>query len=152
VDHHQSDRAVSELLREKLAMAHGLECRVSVSRQRSHRFRHAAASAHEARQSTNVARLNENEPGGKAARYFERARDGKLILRDMMARHIPTAVAEREKQGFSAPHASWFKGESIDYVRRRLLNERPAFAATSKVTRALIEDHLEGRENRRLLI
>ena len=33
---------------------------------------------------------------------------------------LPKEVVEREKQGFSAPDASWFKGESIDYVLREL--------------------------------
>jgi asparagine synthase (glutamine-hydrolysing) len=72
----------------------------------------------------------------------------------MMARHIPAQVAEREKQGFSAPDASWFKGESIDYVRRRLKNDRARIYdyLDQKTVTTLIDDHLEGRQNRRLLI
>ena len=41
-----------------------------------------------------------------------------------MERHIPRRVTDAVKQGFSAPDASWFRGESIDYVRRRLLDPR----------------------------
>ena len=69
-----------------------------------------------------VVRLNENEPGPKTQRFFERTRDGKLLLRQAMERYIPPDVTEREKQGFSAPDATWFRGESIDYVRRTLLD------------------------------
>ena len=55
---------------------------------------------------TEVTRINENEPGGKAERYFERTKDGKLILRRMMRRYVPEMTAGREKQGFSAPDAA----------------------------------------------
>jgi asparagine synthase (glutamine-hydrolysing) len=135
-------------------MAHGLESRVPFLDNDLVDFAMRLPARMKLGNLTDVVRLNENEPGGKATRYFERTRDGKLILRNMMARHIPTAVAEREKQGFSAPDASWFKGESIDYVRRRLLDEKARIYEylDPKVTRVLIEDHLEGRENRRLLI
>ena len=103
---------------------------------------------------TEVIRVNENEPGGKANRYYEKTKDGKLLLRKMMERYIPQSVATREKQGFSAPDASWFKGESIDYVRRRLYNPKARIydVLDRKAVHALIDDHLEGRENRRLLI
>jgi len=67
-------------------------------------------------------RLNENEPGLKTLKYFHKTRDGKLILRKVMKRYIPPEITEAEKQGFSAPDASWFKGDSIDYVRRTLYN------------------------------
>ena len=71
-----------------------------------------------------------------------------------MARHIPDEVADREKQGFSAPDASWFKGESIDYVKRRLFNKRARIfdVLDRQVVHSLVDDHLQGKENRRLLI
>jgi asparagine synthase (glutamine-hydrolysing) len=102
----------------------------------------------------NVVKLDENEPGDKTARYFQKANDGKLLLRRAMARHIPKEVVEREKQGFSAPDASWFKGESIDYVRRVIdSNDARIWNFMDQTTvRALVNDHLEGRQNRRLLI
>ena len=139
---------------DKLAMAHGLESRVPFLDNDLVDFAMRLPARMKLGNLSEVVRLNENEPGGKAQRYYDRTKDGKLILRQMMARHIPAEVAEREKQGFSAPDASWFKGESIDYVRRRLLQPRAAiydYLDRSSVER-LINDHLEGRENRRLLI
>jgi asparagine synthase (glutamine-hydrolysing) len=72
----------------------------------------------------------------------------------MMKRYIPPEIADGEKQGFSAPDASWFRGESIDYVRRELLDGRSKLYdyLDRGSVRSLVEDHLEGRENRRLLI
>lgn len=139
---------------DKLSMAHSLEGRVPFLDNDLVDFAMRLPARMKLGNLTEVLRLNENEPGGKAQRYFEKTRDGKLALRNMMARHIPTQIAEREKQGFSAPDASWFKGESIDYVRRRLLNKRARiydYLDQPTVTK-LIDDHLEGRQNRRLLI
>ncbi len=100
-----------------------------------------------------VIRLDENEPGPKRERYFERTRDGKVLLRRVMERYVPPAAANRDKQGFSGPDASWFRGESIDYVRRRLWDGARIFEFLDADTvRGLVSDHLEGRENRRLLI
>ena len=139
---------------DKLSMAHSLEARVPFLDNDLVDFAMRLPAKMKLGNLTEVVRLNENEPGGKSERYFNKTRDGKLILRKMMARHIPTDISEREKQGFSAPDASWFKGESIDYVRRRLVNGRARIYdfLDKKTVTALIDDHLEGRENRRLLI
>lgn len=139
---------------DKLAMAHSLEGRVPFLDNDLVDFAMKLPAHLKLGNLTEVVRLNENEPGGKAQRYYDRTKDGKLILRRMMERHIPQDVTEREKQGFSAPDASWFKGESISYVRRRLMNPRAALFdfLDRKTVQSLVDDHLEGRQNRRLLI
>ena len=38
-----------------------------------------------------------------------------------MERYVPQDVTHQVKQGFSAPDASWFRGDSIEYVRDLLL-------------------------------
>jgi len=72
----------------------------------------------------NLIRINENEPGNKKSKYFQRTNDGKQILRDMMTRYIPEDITKAEKQGFSSPDASWFKGDSIEFVRKILHNNK----------------------------
>jgi asparagine synthase (glutamine-hydrolysing) len=101
-----------------------------------------------------VMQINENEPGPKAAIYYQRTRDGKNILRKAMQQIIPPEITAREKQGFSAPDASWFKGESINYVRRVLYNENARIYdfMHQGVVQSLIDEHLQGKQNRRLLI
>jgi len=142
------------VVEDKLSMAHSLETRVPFLDNDLAEFAMRLPARLKLGNLTEVVRLNENEPGGKAERYYQRTRDGKLILRRMMGRHIPEVIAQREKQGFSAPDASWFKGESIDYVRRRLFNgQARIFDFLDRGTvHDLVNDHLEGRENRRLLI
>ena len=101
-----------------------------------------------------TARINENETGRKTENYFGRTRDGKLLMRRVMSRLVPREVSTGEKQGFSAPDASWFKGESIDYVRRRLLQGQPRIYSVldRAATEKLIFEHINGERNRRLLI
>jgi asparagine synthase (glutamine-hydrolysing) len=71
-----------------------------------------------------------------------------------MRRYIPPVITDGEKQGFSAPDASWFKGESIDYVRRRLFNGHARIYdfLSRDAIQGLVSEHLDGRQNRRLLI
>jgi asparagine synthase (glutamine-hydrolysing) len=71
-----------------------------------------------------------------------------------MRAHIPEQVSRAEKQGFSAPDASWFKGESIEFVRQRLMtsNARIYNFMDSASVQALVQEHLDGKQNRRLLI
>jgi asparagine synthase (glutamine-hydrolysing) len=101
-----------------------------------------------------VVRLNENEPGDKTRAYFEKTQDGKLLLRQIMQRYVPPSITDAIKQGFSAPDASWFKGESIEYVRRKLMKkDSPLFNFLDRRSiQRLVAEHLEGKVNRRLLI
>jgi asparagine synthase (glutamine-hydrolysing) len=71
-----------------------------------------------------------------------------------MERHIPEQVTARVKQGFSAPDASWFRGESIDYVRRRLLDPQARIYEylDRSAVGELVAEHLNGSRNRRLFI
>jgi asparagine synthase (glutamine-hydrolysing) len=141
------------VVEDKLSMAHGLETRVPFLDNDLVDFAQRLPVRLKLGNLSQVVELNENEPGHKAARYFERTRDGKLLLRKVMERYVPELVAQREKQGFSAPDASWFRGESIDYVRRRLWADARIYEFLDAGTvRALVSEHLEGRENRRLLI
>lgn len=142
------------VVEDKISMAHSLETRVPFLDNQLVDFALRVPTRLKLGNLGQVVRINENEPGEKTARYFQKTTDGKLLLRKMVARYIPPAVAEREKQGFSAPDASWFKGESIDYVRRALYRNSARIweVLDREATLALVDDHLEGRENRRLLI
>jgi asparagine synthase (glutamine-hydrolysing) len=139
---------------DKLAMAHGLESRVPFLDNDLADFAMRLPAHMKLGNLTEIISINENDPGDKVERYYQRTRDGKLALRQMMHRHIPSEVAGREKQGFSAPDASWFKGESIEYVKRRVMHPRAKIYnyLDFDVVKALVGDHLEGRQNRRLLI
>ncbi len=142
------------VVEDKLSMAHGLESRVPFLDNDLVDFAMRCPVHLKLNNLSNVIRLNENEAGSKTAKYFEKTRDGKQILRDVMSNYIPGDVTKAEKQGFSAPDASWFKGESIDFLRATIDNDRsPLYQVMDKkAIRGLVDEHLTGSSNRRLLI
>jgi asparagine synthase (glutamine-hydrolysing) len=142
------------VVEDKLSMAHSLESRVPFLDNDLVDFAMKVPVRLKLLNLADVIRLNENEPSATRAQYFNKSRDGKLLLRKAMKRYIPTEVVDRNKQGFSAPDASWFKGESTEYVRCKLFNERARIYEflDRQVVQDLVKEHLEGRENRRLLI
>lgn len=142
------------LVEDKLSMANGLESRVPFLDNDLVDFAMKVPVRLKLNNLTEVIRLNENEPGGKIEKYYNRVRDGKLILREMMSRHIPSQVTQAKKQGFSAPDASWFKGESIDFVKRLLCDPQASIYQWLDYTtiQALLNEHLSGTKNSRLLI
>ncbi|MBC8553581.1 MAG: asparagine synthetase B, partial [Candidatus Brocadiales bacterium] len=80
--------------------------------------------------------------------------DGKLLFRRVMERYIPKDVTNGVKQGFSAPDAGWFRGESIEYVKQVIYNKNARIYEyfDDTVVKRLVDDHLEHRHNRRLFI
>jgi asparagine synthase (glutamine-hydrolysing) len=139
---------------DKLSMAHGLETRVPFLDNDLVDFAMRVPVALKLRNLTEMVRQNENEPGYKTAKYFAKTNDGKLLLRKAMERYIPLEITEAIKQGFSAPDASWFKGESIEYVRRQLFSSKARIYdyMDRDAVQSLISEHLEGSQNRRLFI
>jgi asparagine synthase (glutamine-hydrolysing) len=142
------------VIEDKLSMAHGIETRVPLLDNDLVDFAMRLPVSMKLKKLGETERVNENEAVHKPRAYVQRTNDGKLLLRKVMSRYVPDDVANGEKQGFSAPDASWFRGESLDYVKRELLDGRPRIyeLMDREAVRSLIEDHLSGRENRRLLI
>ena len=142
------------VIEDKLSMAHSLETRVPFMDNDLVDFAMRCPINLKLNNLADVIRINENEQGSKTLKYFQKTKDGKQILRDVMARYIPTNVTQAEKQGFSSPDASWFKGESIEFVKRILLNgdARIYEFLDRKTVEELVGQHLHGEQNRRLLI
>lgn len=142
------------IVEDKLSMAHSLETRVPFMDNDLVDFAMQCPVELKLNNLGKVIRLNENEVGRKGNQYFQKTNDGKQILRDMMSRYIPTDIVEAEKQGFSSPDASWFKGESIDFVRSKLLDDRAPIFNYLDIgeIKVLVNEHLSGQKNRRLLI
>ncbi len=141
-------------VKDKLSMAHGLEGRVPFLDNDLVDFAMHLPVSMKLGNLSEVVRLNENEPGPKVKKYYQKTRDGKMILRQVLGRYVPENISNGVKQGFSAPDASWFKGESIKYVADTLIkNNASIYELLDKHTvRSLVMEHLEGRENRRLLV
>ncbi|KTC95690.1 asparagine synthase (glutamine-hydrolyzing) [Legionella erythra] len=142
------------VVEDKLSMAHGLESRVPFLDNDLVDFAMRCPVRLKLNNLHEIVRINENEITDKANKYLNKTNDGKQILRDVMTHYIPEKITKAEKQGFSAPDASWFKGESIEFVKKVLLNKNAkiyTFMDSVPVER-LIREHLNGSTNHRLLI
>lgn len=142
------------VVEDKLSMAHGLESRVPFMDNDLVDFAMACPVNLKLNNLKDVFKINENEYGKKTRKYFEKTNDGKQIMREVMSQYIPSHITQAQKQGFSSPDASWFKGDSIEFVRRCLLESDAAIYQymDKKSVISLIDEHLSGKENRRLLI
>ena len=141
------------LMEDKLSMAHGLETRVPFLDNDLVDFAMRVPVKYKLGNLDEAVRINENV-AGKTQQHFQKTRDGKLILRKVMKRYIPDTISNGIKQGFSAPDASWFKGDSIIYVHKQLLNNNARiyeFLDRNSV-QELVKEHLDGKTNRRLFI
>ena len=134
-------------------MAHGLETRVPFLDNDLVDFAMKCPVNLKIRNLGHVTRINENE-SEETKQIFQKTSDGKDILRKVMANYVPRSVIEGKKQGFSSPDASWFKGESIEFVKSRLMSKSTRIYdyLDRSTVESLINEHLQGRENRRLLI
>lgn len=142
------------IVEDKLSMAHGLETRVPFLDNDLVDFAMKIPSKYKVIGGSVVSRINENDNGGKVDKYYRIHKDGKLILRDVMGKYLPEDISNGKKQGFSAPDASWFKGESLDYVNSVIADDNANIYQYLDKTevRRMFQDHIQGKENRRLLI
>ena len=138
---------------DKLSMAQGLETRVPFLDNDLVDFALKVPVRCKLRNIDRALKINEDDLD-KKNKYFKKTRDGKIILRETLSKYADKIITNQRKQGFSGPDASWFKGESIRYVKDLLLDNNAAIYGyfDHKTTKRLVEDHIEGRRNKRLFI
>jgi len=141
------------IVEDKLSMAHGLETRVPLLDNDLVDFALKIPVRMKLKNIDNILRLDESEIA-KRQLYLGKTNDGKIILRKVLRQYVGEEIAAGHKQGFSGPDASWFKGESIDYVKKMLLkkNANVYDYLNYAQTKRIINEHLTGKQNRRLFI
>jgi asparagine synthase (glutamine-hydrolysing) len=142
------------VVEDKLSMAHSLETRVPFLDNDLVDFAMRIPVRFKLKNLTSMVWMNENEPGLKDNLYFGKTNDGKNILRKVLSNYVPEVYFNNSKQGFSAPDASWFKGESNEYIMKLLYNKKALIYdfIQPKSAQNLMNEHFEGRVNNRLLI
>lgn len=142
------------VVEDKLSMAHGLETRVPFLDNEVVDLALRIPARYKLLDLEHAPVVDEDEVG-KTTRYrLQPTADGKRVLREALKPLLPGDVGARPKQGFSAPDASWFRGESIDYVNRLLRDPQARifeYVDPAYVGRVL-DEHTSGRVNHRLLI
>lgn len=141
------------LVEDKLSMAHGLETRLPFLDNDLVDFAMRLPVRLKLKNLSQNITLNENLTA-KSQHYYARYADGKYLLRKAMTHFVPESVATAAKQGFSGPDASWFRGDSLDYVKKLLFTPKAQIwqyldYATAET---LTQEHMAGKQNHRLFI
>ena len=142
------------MVEDKLSMAHSLETRVPFMDNDLVDFAMNCPLTLKLNNLADVTKVNENDLVSTESKNFRRSTEGKRILRSMMRKYIPGSIIDGEKKGFSAPDSSWFRGDSIEFVKEKLKNKKsPIFDLLDfHEISNLVDEHLNGDENRRLLL
>lgn len=144
------------VVEDKLSMAHGLESRVPFLDNDVVDFAMSCPVSLKLDLTSRVRRPDENSLLEKRQALPSSTAAGKQILRNSIGKLLGRQEASATKQGFSSPDASWFKGESMDYVQELLMvgsTGRGLLEPLSiQATRRFVSEHLSGAKNRRLLI
>lgn len=137
------------VVEDKLSMAHSLETRVPFLDNDLVDFVQKIPVKFKLKNLKSVINVDENSIG-----KLQKTNDGKIILRKAMKKYIPSEINDAIKQGFSSPDESWFRGDSIDFVKIKLLNKDAKIYSyfDKKTVERLLEEHLNGKQNRRLFI
>ena len=137
------------VVEDKLSMAHSLETRVPFLDNDLVDFVQKIPVKFKLKNLKSVINVDENTIG-----KLQKTNDGKIILRKVMKKYIPSEINDAIKQGFSSPDESWFRGDSIDFVKIKLLNKDAKIYSyfDKKTVERLLEEHLNGKQNRRLFI
>ena len=137
------------VVEDKLSMCHSIETRYPFLDNDLVDFAQKIPIKYKLKHLNKVMKMDENEIG-----KIHRTNDGKMILRKSMSKYLPKNIHKAIKQGFSSPDQSWFKGDSIEFVKKKLLKDTAnIYKYIDKVTvQKLINEHLTGKKNRRLFI
>lgn len=132
------------VVEDKLNMAHSLESRVPFLDNDLVDF--ALKIPNSMKVINKGERANENDLKSKILA----TKSGKVVLRKTLSKYLDDEIINSKKQGFSSPDASWFRGESIEYVRRELSQVSPIF--NQYVINKIFQEHTSGSKNNRLAV
>ncbi len=141
------------LVGDKLAMANGLEERFPFMDNDLVNFAQKVPIRHKLGNLENMKRIDENDFKKKSQAY-KTYDDGKNVLRKAMLDFMPEKILNRNKQGFSAPDESWYRGENAAYIKELLLSKRTVSAdyINQDYIKEIVDDHINNHVNHRLLI
>ena len=141
------------LVGDKLAMAHGLEERFPFMDNELVDFAMKVPVEYKlGNLESEIQSIDENK-GGQKKKYREHD-DGKNVLRKAMKDYIPQKILKRNKQGFSAPDESWYRGENANYIKELLLDSETLSGKYIKKAyiKKIVNEHLHEGKNHRLLL
>ena len=78
-----------------------------------------------------------------------RARPGKILLKEMLAKRVPRQLFERPKQGFGMPVNDWYRGPLRSVLERYTSTSRTQKRGllNAETVQRFVQSHLSGRRN-----
>lgn len=86
---------------------------------------------------------------GAAFQVPSRARPGKFLLKEMLAKRVPRKLFERPKHGFGMPVNDWYRGplrHVLEHFTSRSTIEKRGLLSADTI-RNVVQAHLSGRRN-----
>lgn len=139
------------IVEDKASMAHGLEVRVPLLDNTMIDLALTIPVKHKLRPSKIISEpLHAGNLDTSSKSFF----NGKIILRDVLRKYVPSAVAAGPKQGFSPPFETWFRTGLRDWLENEVFSPRSKLSDFLNVhlARSMLAAHFEGRANYRLFI
>ncbi|KTD62014.1 asparagine synthase (glutamine-hydrolyzing) [Legionella spiritensis] len=142
------------VVEDKLSMANSLETRVPFLDNDLVDFAQKIPVRFKINNLLETLRLDENLLGDKAKNYYHKTNDGKLVLRKALQKLMPEEYTQAVKQGFSAPDNAWFRKEGFHFIETKLMTDDAKIYKyfNQDIVADLINQHMSGKVNRRLLI
>jgi asparagine synthase (glutamine-hydrolysing) len=141
------------ILEDKLSMAHSLETRVPILDNDLVEFSFKIPINYKIK-FNNKKIIGNTSNSEKEIFNKQRYTNGKYILRKLAEKILRENISKIPKQGFSPPDNSWFRGESINFLKNKILNKKARiyeFMDREKIYN-IVNEQLEGKKNHRLLI
>jgi len=137
---------------DKLSMANGLEERFPFLDNDLVNFAQKIPIKYKLGNLEKMKQIDENRLVDK--KEIQKHDDGKNVLRRAMKDILPSSILKRNKQGFSSPDESWYRGENAKYVKDLLLGSKNISSEyiNPLYTKKIILEHTEKNINHRLLL
>jgi len=138
------------IVEDKISMAHSMETRVPFLDNELVDFVLTLPAQYKLNLENMFQGISNNSPDSGAFL----SSDGKYVLRRAMRGLVPDAILSRKKQGFSPPDESWYRGETMNYIKEILLDSKTLSRGyfRPQCIEKVVEEHTRGKVNHRLLI
>lgn len=142
------------MIEDKQTMAHSLESRVPMLDNELVDFGMRLPIRFKLNDFQEARAFNDRMKKSEAKDVYFRTNRGKYLLRKCMKKYIPDEIASADKQGFSAPDATWFRDECSGFVRSVIYNDKARMwdILDKSVLLPMVDEHMDNKVNRRLLI
>jgi asparagine synthase (glutamine-hydrolysing) len=141
------------MIADKLSMANSMEARVPYLDNALVDFALKIPAGYKYAGVDEAPAIDDNVSGKKQV-YYKQSNEGKRVLREAMRALLPEEIINRNKQGFSPPEGSWYRGPTMTYVKEVLLGTKTVSGVffNGDYVRRVVAEHTGGIKNNRLLI